>query len=266
MKKSFVAALAAAAMAVLAAMNFASCKKEKEKTLLDSIKSHGELTIATEGVWAPWSFHNDKGELTGFDIEVAKCVCKHIGVKPRFIEVEWDTIFDVLENKKCDIIVNGVGVTEERATRFYFTQPYSFSKTALIVRLDNDEIFSFKDLNGKTSANALESTYCEMAQSYGAVIIAIDTFEETLNLVMENRVDTTLNSDLSFYDYMNKNPTAPLRIAALSPTAIPVAIVCRKGLDNISLLSALDEALLKMNLDGTLTEISIKYFGKDITK
>ena len=271
MKKSFMknslfrAVLGAAALSLLAPF-FSSCKKVQPKNLLEKVKAKGEIVIATEGVWAPWSFHNGKNELVGFDIEVAKELCARVGLKPRFIEVEWDRIFKCLETGVCDIAANGIEVTSERAGSLYFSQPYAYSKTALIVRKDNDKIKSFKDLRGTSSANSLDSTYAQIAESYGAIIIAVNSFEETMNLVLENRADSTINSDVSFYDYLITNPGVPVKIAEVSNIVLPVAIPCKREVENLPLLAELNKALTEMHSDGTLTRISLKYFRKDITK
>lgn len=270
MKKSFMtnklvgAALTAAALTLLPL--FFSCKKAQPKNLLEKIKAKGEISIATEGVWAPWSYHDEKGDLVGFDIEVAKEMCARVGIKARFVEIEWDRIFECIETGACDIAANGIEVTSERAGTLYFSQPYAYSKTALIVRKDNKKIKSFKDLQGTSSANSPNSTYCDIAESYGAIIIAVDSFEETMNLVLENRADSTINSDVSFYDYMITNPGAQLKIAEISNIILPVAIPCKREVENLPLLAELNKVLTDMHSDGTLSKISLKYFRKDITQ
>ena len=257
---------ARAAAAILALTAFFSCKEAKEKNFLEKIKSKGELVIATEGTWAPWNFHDKDGELTGYDIDIGKEICKRLGVKPRFIEVAWDRIFDSLESGECDIILNGVGVNSEREGRYYFTEPYAYSKTVLLVHSNNDDIKSFSDLRGRTSANALGSNYCNIADKYGAIIILIDTFDETMDLLLQNRADTTINSDLSYYDYMNKYPNAKIKIAAVSDEISSIAIPCKRKVENLPLLAELNKALKEMRSAGILEELSIEYFKKDITK
>ena len=97
-------------------MSAAGCggKKENEnKTLLESIKEKGVLTIAMEGTWSPWTYHNEKDELVGFDVEVAEYIADYLGVKAKFVEGEWDGLFAGLDSGMYDIIVNGVDKTEE---------------------------------------------------------------------------------------------------------------------------------------------------------
>ncbi len=243
-----------------------SCKKSEHNNLLEKVKAKGELVIATEGVWAPWTFRNEKNELVGYDIDISKEICSRLGVKARFVELEWERIFESLLNGSCDIAANGIGVTSERAGSFYFSQPYAYSKTVLIVRNENKRINSFKDLQGMSSANALGSTYCDIAESYGAIIIAVDTFEETMDLLLGSRVDSTINSDVCFYYYMKNHPDAKIRIAETSNVVIPVAIPCVREVENLPLLAAINTILTEMGVDGTLSQLSKKYFKKDITK
>ena len=259
MKKTF--AVAIAALLTL----FAACKEPPKSALLDQVKAKRELTIALEGTWEPWSYHDENGELVGFDVEVAKTVCQRLGVKARFVELQWEQILGNLERRKCDIVVDGVEITPERSKRYYFSQPYAYDRTALIVRSDNKNINSFEDLKGRTSGNTLDTTYCHMAEQYGAIIIATDPFEETMKLLLENRIESTLNSETCFYEYTRAHSNAPVKIAALSETSTPVAIVCRRDDTNLSFLQELNQILTDLHADGTLDKLSIKYFGRDIT-
>ncbi len=269
MKKSFgklvlKAALFAAAFLIVAL--FSSCKTKKEKNLLERVKAKGELSIATEGVWAPWTYHDATGELTGFDIDLSKALCERLGVKARFIETPWDRIFESLQNNECDVIVNGIGITEERAGRFYFSDPYAYSRMALLVHKKNDSVKSFSDLKGRTSANSYGSTFCNLAEENGAIPIYIDTFEESINLLLQNRSETTINLDLTYYDYVNTHPGLQVKVAALSDVSFPMAIPCRREVENLPLLDELNKQLAAMRDDGTLEKISLKYFRRDITK
>ena len=163
------------------------------------------------------------------------------------------------------MVCNGVEVTEERAKTYDFTTPYGYIHTALAVRKDNEDIHSFEDLKGKTTANSLASTYMELAESYGATVQGIDTLEETIQLLTAGRIDATLNADVSFYDYLNDHPDADFKIVALTEEASHVAIPLRKGEETASLREAIDKAIEELRAEGTLTELSEKYFGQDIS-
>ena len=231
---------------------------------LTAIQNRGTLIVALEGAWQPWSFHDASDTLVGYDVEVSRAIAEKLGVEPEYVESDWDSLFAGLDAGRYDLVCNGVEVTEERAKTYDFTTPYAYIHTALAVKKDNDTITSFEDLKGKTTANSLASTYMELAESYGATVQGIDTLEETIQLLTAGRIDATLNADVSFYDYLNVHPDADFKIVAQTEDASHVAIPLRKGAASASLLDAINAAIDALRADGTLTEISERYFGQDI--
>ena len=233
--------------------------------LLEAIRTRGTLVVATEGAWSPWTFHDESDQLVGFDVEVAAALAEKLGVKAEFVEGAWDGLFAGLDSGRYDIVCNGVELTEERAKTYDFTVPYGYIHTALAVRSDNTDITSFEDLAGRTTANSIASTYMTLAESYGAEVLGIDTLDETIQMLVAGRIDATLNADVSFYDYLNVHPEADFKIVALTDDASKVCIPVRKEADTASLLAALNEAIEELRADGTLAEISQRYFGADIS-
>lgn len=233
---------------------------------LAAIKAKGEIVVATEGAWAPWTYHDEQGNLVGFDVEVAKAIADKLGVTATFAETEWDGIFAGLDAGRYDIAANGVEVTDERAEKYNFTTPYGYIRTALIVRGDNDDITSFADLAGKHTANSIASTYMTLAESYGATAVGVDTLDQTIQMVLSGRADATLNAEVSFYDYMAVHPDANIKVVALTDDASRVSIPVRKDEKSASLLEAINQAIAELDEEGELSRISEKYFGKDITK
>ena len=238
-------------MMILAALVLLlSAAYAEENDLLARIRQKGEIVVATEGAWAPWTYHDENDQLVGFDVEVAQVVAAKLGVTAKFVETEWDGIFAGLDAGRYDMAANGVEVTDERAMKYDFSTPYGYIRTALIVRGDREDIASFEDLAGKRTANSISSTYMLLAESYGATAMG---------------VDTTLNAEVSFYDYMNVHPDANLKVVALTDEASKVAMPIRKEADSASLLAAVNQAIDELRAEGELTRISEKYFGKDIT-
>lgn len=235
--------------------------------LLSTIKERGYITVAMEGTWAPWTYHDEDDNLVGFDVEVAKAVADELGVDVQYQEGEWDGLLAGVQSGRYDIMVNGVGYTEERAQAYTFSDPYCYNKTALIVKGDNEDIKSLEDLNGKTTCNSANSTYQLIAEEYGANVLDVETLDGTLEMVLAgtDRADATLNAEASFLDYMNAHPDANLKIVDYYPESEKVCIIMPKGDSSDSLKEAINSAIEKLRADGTLSELSNKYFGGDIT-
>ena len=270
MKNRIFPALAAG---VLALTTLTACgggqppqSEEKGGDLLAAIQAKGEIVVAMEGTWAPWTYHDEAGELVGYDVEVAQAVAEELGVKVSFAESGWDSLLAGLESGRYDIIVNGVEIDEARQEKFDFSVPYAYNRTAVIVRGDNEEIQSMEDLEGKQTANTISSTYAAVAQKYGAEVTGVDDLNQTFELLTSGRIDATLNADVSYHDYMRAHPEADIKIACLDPDPTQVAIPMRKGEESAALREAVDKALTQLSEDGTLTELSTKYFGVDISQ
>lgn len=234
--------------------------------LLAQIQEKGEIVIAMEGTWAPWTYHDENDELVGYDVEVGKAIAEKLGVTATFVEGEWDGLLAGLDAGRYDIMVNGVGITPERQEKYDFTTPYAYNRTAVIVRGDYDEIHSMEDLNGKKTANTISSTYAEQAEAYGATVTGVDDLNQTIELLLAGRIDATLNAEVVFVDYQKAHPEANIKIAAYSDDVEQVAIPIRKSADTATLLAAINQALAELDADGTLSALSVKYFGTDISK
>ncbi|MCQ2437891.1 MAG: transporter substrate-binding domain-containing protein [Clostridia bacterium] len=258
MKKIVVSMLLIVA---ILSMSFACAEADH----LARIQAAGKIVIATEGMWSPWTYHDESDALVGFDVEIAAAIAAKLGVEAEFAECEWDNIFAGLDSGRFDMAANGVEYTDERAEKYDFSDPYGYIRTALIVREDNDEITCFEDLDGKSTANSIASTYMILAESYGASATGVDTLDETLQMVMYGRVDATLNAEVSYYDYLTVHPEAPLKVVALTEEASLVVIPVVKGDDNATLIEAINAAIAELAEEGELSRISIKYFGSDIT-
>jgi cystine transport system substrate-binding protein len=239
---------------------------ESADDLLAQIKERGSIIVAMEGTWAPWTYHDEDDNLVGYDVEVAQNIAEKLGVEVEFIEGAWDGLLAGLDAGRYDIMVNGVGVTEERAEKYNFSTPYAYNKTAVIVRGDYDEISSMEDLKGKKTANTISSTYAAQAEAYGATVTPVDDLNQTIELLLSNRIDATLNAEVVFNDYKKEHPDSNIKIATYSDQVEEIAIPIRKGDDTVTLLEAVNDALDEMAKDGTLTELSEKYFGIDISK
>lgn len=233
---------------------------------LDRIKSAGVIKIGTEGTYAPFSFHDVSGQLTGFDVEIGRAVAQHIGVKAEFVEGKWDGLIAGLDARRYDAVINQVSITDARKAKFDFSDPYIATHAALIVRSDNTTIKTFDDLKGKKSANTLTSNFGKIAKDHGADVVAVQGFNESVDLLTSGRVDATVNDSLSFLDFKKHKPDAKVKIAAIDESAADdrSGVLVRKN--NPQLVAAINKALAEIHADGTYAKISNKYFGKDVSK
>ena len=233
--------------------------------LLAKVQNSGKLVIAMEGNWAPWTYENEDGELVGFEVEVSRAIAEKLGVTPEYVTGEWDGLLAGVQAGRYDVMANGVGYTEERAQAYYYSDFYAFNRTALVVRGDNEEIKSLEDLDGKTTCNSANSTYQLLAEKYGATVKDVESLAGTIDELMAGRVDATLNAEVSINDYMREQPDADIKIVAYDPDVEQVGMIMPYGASSDSLRDAINQALAELRADGTLTEISNKYFGMDIT-
>ncbi|MGN6551681.1 MAG: amino acid ABC transporter substrate-binding protein [Pararhizobium sp.] len=248
-----------AAVALQAALGVAANAAD-----LEAVKSSGALRIGTEGTYPPFTYHDQSGKLTGFDVDIAREIAKRIGVDAKFLEGQWDGLIAGLDADRYDVVINEVGITPERKKKYAFSEPYIASKAALIVRSDDDSIKGFDDLKGKKSAQTLTSNYGQMAKDAGAELVGTTGFDQSIQLVIDHRADATINDSLSFLDFKKHKPNAPVKVAAKKPDASYSAVIMSKG--EPKLLDAVNKAIEGMKSDGTYLKISKKYFGEDVSK
>ncbi len=233
--------------------------------LLDDIREKGYIVIGTEGDWQPWTFHDENNELTGVDVEIGKAIAARLGVEAHFEETNWDAILQGVDSGRFDMACNGVGITPERQEKYTFSDPYLYTRKVLVVRSDNEDIKSFDDLNGKKTANTASSTYAQIAEEKGATVVGVDALADTIQLVLQGRVDATINSKETINDYLLVHPEVQLKVVAESE-GNPVGYPVRKSEDTQTLIEAVNEALEQMRQSGELSEISTRFFnGLDLT-
>lgn len=233
-------------------------------TSLSDVEEAGVLVVGTEGTYRPFSYHEGgSGELTGYDVEVIRAVGEQMGVEIEFQETQWDAIFAGLEAGRLNLIANQVSITPEREEAYTFSDPYTVSTGVVVVRGDNNEITSFESLEGKTTAQSLTSNWYALAEESGANIEAIEGWAQAVALVEQGRVDATINDKLTFLDHAQNEGASNLKIAAETEDTSESAFAMAKGSE--ALARAVNEALTSLREDGTLRELSEKYFGEDVS-
>ncbi|RBW67442.1 amino acid ABC transporter substrate-binding protein [Bacillus taeanensis] len=221
------------------------------------------LRVGTEGTYAPYTFHNEAGELTGYDVEVIKEVAKRMDVEVEFMETQWDSMFAGLNSERFDVIANQVGINEDRLANYDFSTPYTYSSSVIVTPADNNDINSFEDLKGKKSAQSLTSNYGALAEENGAELVGVEGLAQSIQLIKQGRVDVTVNDKLAVLDYMKAQNDESIKIAAQSDEVSEMAFTFNKG--NEELVEAVNEQLAAMKEDGTLAKISKEWFGEDVS-
>lgn len=258
-------ALAACSSAPSGADTTGAATEQEEGTTLAEVQEAGELVIGTEGTYRPFTYHEGgSGELTGYDVEVVTAVADRLGVEPVFEETQWDAIFAGLSAGRFDVIANQVSINPERQEEFDFSEPYTISPGVLIVAEDNGDIASFDDLAGATTAQSLTSNWYQVAEDAGAQVEQVEGWAQAVTLLQQGRVDATVNDELTYLDYEQTEGDTGLKIVAETDDASENALTFRKG--STDLVDAVNDALEELRADGTLAQISEKYFGQDVSQ
>ena len=220
----------------------------------------GSLTFAASGVYKPFNFE-EKGELTGFDIEIGEAIADKMGLEANPVTNPFETIMQGLIGKKFDAIIGSMAYTKERAKQVNFTEPYYYSGGMIFVSEDNVDIKSEDDLKGKKIGVVAQSTYEKPAQTlsddiqyYSSDVVALK------DLTIEGRLDAVITADIVGYeaidnDFKIKEVGKPLWVEQPSIAVRP---------DNDALREAIDKALKEIIEDGTYDEISKKWFDRNL--
>nr|WP_239700611.1 cystine ABC transporter substrate-binding protein [Massilia sp. 9096] len=234
--------------------------------LLDAARARGTLRIALEGTYPPFNFRDARtGELDGYDVDVARLIAARLGLKPAFVITEWSAILAGLGAGKYDVIVSQVGITPKRQQAFDFSHPYTYSAPQLIVRRNETaEYTSLNDLKGKKVGVGQGSVFEQQVRAVpGIDVRSYPAAPENLQDLAFGRIDAALNDSL-MVAYLLKNSQLPIRAGARVGAVARTGIAFQKG--NPKFHAALDGALDGARADGSLKQISMKWFGVDASR
>jgi len=252
------------ALAVILTACGSQSKSQSTGTKLD-LQSAGTLTVGLEGTFQPYSYRKD-GQLTGFEVDLARDVAKKMGLKVKFVPTKFDSLIAGLDVNKYDVVFNNIAENKARKQKYLFSTPYIYSKSQLAVKKSNHSIKKITDIKGKKVAEATTTNNAKDAKRLGATITPTDGFQQSIDLVNQGRVDGTINSREAFYAYLKQKPNASIKLIdsgdAIASQKIG-AIVTKK---HTKLQKQINQALNDLRKDGTLTKLSKKYFGGDVTK
>ncbi|GAF19191.1 amino acid ABC transporter, periplasmic amino acid-binding protein [Bacillus sp. JCM 19046] len=235
----------------------------------NDIQDSGSMTVATAGTLFPTSYHSEENGLTGYEVELVRAVADQIGVEVEFEEIGVETMTQALNSGRVHLAANSLAITEERQKNFDFSTPYKFSYGSAIVRTEDlSGIETMEDLEGKIALGAMNTTYMQKAEEFGAIPTY---FENVTNDVYLRSVENG-RGDLVLNDYYLQSITVdsmPEIDVQIHPTLFydPTEQGFMFAKDEPLLVDAINDALEKLLEDGTATALSEEFFdGHDVTE
>jgi putative S-methylcysteine transport system substrate-binding protein len=232
----------------------------------DSTSSDKVLYVGATGQSYPNSYQED-GELVGYDVELIEKVAENMGYQVEWTTTDFSGLIGQLESDRIDTIANAVAVTDERSEKYLFTEPYSYIGTQIVTAANNDDIQTIDDLEGKDVAGVLGSNHTEKLDEFDKEnkfnIKTYENREGAMNDVELGRIAGYVNSG-SVLSAEMKNRGLEIKFVGDPIAEEPTAFPFQK--DDEELKNKVDEELKKLKEDGTLKELSEKYFGTDTTE
>jgi polar amino acid transport system substrate-binding protein len=242
--------IAAAAMFLL----IAACSCDRDKSL-SGVRQAGQIRLATSAAYSPFSFYNDKKELVGFDVDVAREVAKRIGVDLKIVDTPWEGIIDGLNARRYDGILGSMSVTEARRAVVSFSIPYYYSRMRVMVKTDSP-FKGHAEIKDKTIGIAAGTTFEKEAGSIGAKKIRRYPSDDEALLGLHNgEVDAVITDEVVGMYTINRKK---IRIKILGGDLGEEQIAAAFRKEDKALLAEVDHALQAMQKDGTLRRLMEK--------
>ena len=268
MRKIFTAAL------LLVTMIFAGCGGENTSAKNDGSKisdATKKIIIGVDDEFAPISFHNEKNELVGFDVDLAKEAAKRLGVELEFKSIDWNNKREEITSGNVDMIWNGLDITEERKEYMIFTKPYMDDRQVLLVKKDKmRDIHVEEDLEGKiigVQAGSTSDDYFsrnEDLKSHLKDYKIYVHFNELLEALKGDEINVLVCDELIARYETNKNPGQFDLLNVKIGDIAEMAVGFRK--DNEELRDKVQAVFDEMISDGTAKKISEQWFQADVIK
>jgi polar amino acid transport system substrate-binding protein len=252
--------------------SLAACQGKEvsnEDNSLKYIQDNGNFILGLDDAFPPMGFRDDADNIVGFDVDLAKAVCEKLGVELVLQPIEWDAKEQELNTKNIDCIWNGFSVTPDRLENLTMTAPYMTNNISLVV-VNDSEVTTMADMAGKKlavqSGSAAEETLnSEDNKDFREALGQTNPFGDYVTALMDLE---TGNSDAVLMDsivanYMITEAGKDFKVLDETLLADEYAIGFRKG--ELALSEAVEKALKELKDDGTVEEISTKWFGSDIT-
>ncbi|WP_280571082.1 amino acid ABC transporter substrate-binding protein [Chromohalobacter sp. 296-RDG] len=231
-----------------------------------ALTAHADtLRVGMSGGYYPFTFV-EQDELKGFEVDVMNAVGEQTGDDIEFVTASFSGLAGMLDSGRIDTIANQITITPERKAKYAFTEPYVYDGAQVVVRKGNDAIEGVEDLKGKTVAVNLGSNYEALLRELSyADDIDIKTYESNIEQdVALGRADAFVMDRVSATQVIKDKPL-PLELAGQPFSRIKNALPFRDDEAGHALRDRVNEALKALREDGTLKQISEKWFGTDIT-
>ncbi len=224
-----------------------------------------QLRIATEGAYPPFNYIDESGRPAGFDVDIAKALCKAMNRECDIVAIKWEDILDGLERGDYDMIVASMGKTPEREARVAFSDSYYRSRTAFIGKSGKGFALSPEKLKGKTlgaQKDTIQADYIEKTFGDVADIVLFDTTDDCFDGLAKGKIDLMLTDALTALEFLKTDQGAsfdfigdPLPVEHLCSTA---HIQMRKN--ETEQMKAVNKALRDIRLNGSYERINNTYF------
>ncbi len=251
---------------MVASLVLTGCKGEKDiDDSWEKIQEKGELVMGLDDSFPPMGFRED-GEIVGFDVDVAKEVCSRLGIELKLQPINWDNKMHELNSGNIDCIWNGFTINEERKKEVLFTEPYMNNRQVLVVLADS-EYQTIDDLKGKKIGLQAESSAADALNSAEDFRDSVEVFEfdDNMNALMDlevGGVDAVLMDEVvANYNIAQKGKGYRVLDQELAHEEYGIGF--RKK--DKALMEKIQQTLEEMAEDGTLEQISIKWFDEDLT-
>lgn len=262
MKKIFALCM----MLVLAVTALAGCgsnsaQKEESK----------KIVVGLDDSFPPMGFKDEKNEIVGFDIDLAKEVAKRLGREVEFKAIDWNSKEAELKSGRVDILWNGLDITDKRKENMLFSEPYMDNRQIVFVAKNGKvSVAGETDLAGKTIGTQSGGTteeYFENKPELKASMKEVKYYPDYINAFMDlenGRLDAVVGDEIIGRYYISKHPDEIQAIDTVIGTVSQFGIAFRK--DDQKLRDEVQKVFDEMKADGTVAKISEKWFAKDITK
>lgn len=253
-----------------------------KEDLLDEVLQAGRLVVSTDPNYPPQSFTDQAGNLIGFDVGVAREVARRLGVEIEFVTPDWDMITAGNWGGRWDVSIGSMTPTEARAEVLWFTAPYYFTPASFAVHTDNTSIQSADDLTGKTVGLGIATTYEDYLNGTLSImggevaydpppgikirpyLTDADAFED-LKLGDGARMDAVMSAQPTIKEAIDEG--YPLKFVGTPAFYEPLVFALDKaGGAPDKMLARLNAIIADMQDDGTLSELSVTWYGIDITR